>query len=177
VDRDIVARVVERGDPLIVVTLGSFIGRIQAGFWKCLGDALAAAGLPALLLGIPQEQRSQLERPGITCAGFVPMSSVIGHARLLVHHGGIGTSYAALQAGVPAAVVPQAFDQPFNGRLLEAAGVGRLVRPDDDLGELLPELLAHAALHDRARALADTMVQPAEACIRIANRIVDLVPG
>jgi len=40
----------------------------------------------------------------------------------VVHHGGAGTSAAALRAGVPAVPVPVTADQPFRARRLAALG-------------------------------------------------------
>lgn len=42
----------------------------------------------------------------------------------MIHHGGLGTTFSALRSGAPAVVVPQAFDQAFNARLVESAGAG-----------------------------------------------------
>jgi UDP:flavonoid glycosyltransferase YjiC (YdhE family) len=103
------------------------------------------------------------------------MSEVVGHARVLVHHGGIGTTYAGLQAGVPTAIVPQAFDQSFNGRLLEAAGLGRLVRPQDDLAGLLSSLVDDGGLHERTKNLAAALVTPQDAARGIADRLTKVV--
>eukprot|EP00775_Hariotina_reticulata_P004199 gene4199-4447_t len=49
---------------------------------------------------------------------------------LAVHHGGMGTTHAALVAGVPALVVPVAVtsDQPFWGCVVQYKGVGRVTR-------------------------------------------------
>lgn len=44
--------------------------------------------------------------------------------RAIVHHGGAGTTGAALRSGVPSVVVPLGFDQPYWGRRVEALGVG-----------------------------------------------------
>jgi UDP:flavonoid glycosyltransferase YjiC (YdhE family) len=44
--------------------------------------------------------------------------------RAIVHHGGAGTTGAALRAGVPSIVVPLGFDQPFWGGRVHALGVG-----------------------------------------------------
>jgi rhamnosyltransferase subunit B len=173
-EREALARAIEPGDPLVVVTLGSFIGHGRVPFWRRLGAALRTRRWPALLLGVPPELRAELEGPGVTCAGFVPMSSVIGHARLLVHHGGIGTTYAGLQAGVPAAVVPQAFDQTFNGRLVVAARAGALVAPDTDLAAMLAELDGDGEVHARTKELAAAMVAPHHAAANIAARLVEL---
>jgi len=173
-DREAVARAIEPGEPLVVVTLGSFIGHGRTAFWRELGEVLRERRWPALLLGAPPKLRTELERPGITCTGFVNLSSVVGSARLLVHHGGIGTTYAGLQAGVPAVVVPQAFDQRFNGRLLEAAGVGRLVRPGADLAELLTDVDSDRQLHDRTKRLAAAAVPADAAAVSIAERLIEI---
>ncbi len=42
----------------------------------------------------------------------------------VIHHGGAGTTNAALAAGVPSAVIAHGFDQPFHGRRLHELGVG-----------------------------------------------------
>ncbi len=42
----------------------------------------------------------------------------------IVHHGGAGTTGAALRSGVPSIVVPFSFDQPFWGHRVATLGVG-----------------------------------------------------
>jgi UDP:flavonoid glycosyltransferase YjiC (YdhE family) len=58
---------------------------------------------------------------------FVPLGAVLPEARLLVHHGGIGTTARALEAGVPQVILPQRFDQPDNGARCETLGVGSVL--------------------------------------------------
>merc|ERR1719210_2042963 len=41
-----------------------------------------------------------------------------------VHHGGAGTTAAAMRAGVPTIVVPLGYDQPVHGKWVEKLGVG-----------------------------------------------------
>jgi len=59
----------------------------------------------------------------------------------VVHHGGAGTTGAALRAGVPAVVVPFMSDQPFWGRRVFELGVGPRPIPRRQLSA---ERLAHA---------------------------------
>jgi UDP:flavonoid glycosyltransferase YjiC (YdhE family) len=42
----------------------------------------------------------------------------------VIHHGGAGTTAAALRAGVPSVILPFFFDQGFWGRRLAACGLG-----------------------------------------------------
>ncbi|MDO5635614.1 MAG: hypothetical protein Q4G34_12225, partial [Micrococcus sp.] len=44
--------------------------------------------------------------------------------RVIVHHGGAGTTAQALRSGVPQVVVPFTLDQPFFGRRVAEIGVG-----------------------------------------------------
>jgi UDP:flavonoid glycosyltransferase YjiC (YdhE family) len=44
--------------------------------------------------------------------------------KVIVHHGGVGTTAAALRAGVPSIIVPFTADQPFWGRKVHQLGVG-----------------------------------------------------
>jgi UDP:flavonoid glycosyltransferase YjiC (YdhE family) len=123
-------------------------------------------------MGVPPGLRAELESLGIICTGFVPLSSVIDQAKLIVHHGGIGTTYAGLLAGVPAVVVPQAFDQAFNGQLVEAADVGILCRPDTDVGELLAKMSHDSDLNHRCAQMANLLTDPEVAAGRIAARLL-----
>ncbi|HEV2640310.1 MAG TPA: nucleotide disphospho-sugar-binding domain-containing protein [Actinocrinis sp.] len=47
----------------------------------------------------------------------------------LICHGGSGTTFGALAAGVPMVFVPLFADQPVNARLVSAAGAGVTVAP------------------------------------------------
>ena len=54
---------------------------------------------------------------------------VLGHATAVACHGGSGTTFGALSAGVPLVVVPLFADQPVNARCVAAAGAGVVVEP------------------------------------------------
>src|SRR6185436_12548919 len=97
-----------------------------------LGTALAAAGAGDDVLAV----------------GDVPHAWLFDRVAAVVHHGGAGTTGAALRAGRPAVVVPQAVDQPFWARALHARGAAP---PPLDARRLTAEALAGAI----TRALAD----------------------
>jgi rhamnosyltransferase subunit B len=171
-DREVVDHLTASGDRIVVVTLGSFLGRSRSDFWARLSETRRGRKHPTLLVGVPRAERPALARSGVSCTGFVPMSSVLPHADVAVHHGGIGTSYAALRHGVPAVVVPQAFDQSFNGRLLESAGVGRVLRSRDDLGDAIAETLSDHDTRNRSGRLASSLVPAGAAADRIADGLL-----
>jgi rhamnosyltransferase subunit B len=64
-------------------------------------------------------------------ASFVELGPLLQRSALLVHHGGIGTTARALEAGIPQIIRAQAYDQPDNGDRVRALGVGALLEPGD----------------------------------------------
>jgi len=61
---------------------------------------------------------------------WVEQLDVLAAATLVVCHGGSGTVFGALAAGVPVVVVPSFADQFANGRRMAAAGAGITVEAD-----------------------------------------------
>lgn len=66
----------------------------------------------------------ELPPDGVGAAGRCP-----GQCLLVVCHGGSGTVFGALAAGVPLACVPLFADQPVKARLVTEAGAGTAVAP------------------------------------------------
>jgi UDP:flavonoid glycosyltransferase YjiC (YdhE family) len=75
--------------------------------------------------------------------------------RAVVHHGGAGTTAAALRAGVPAVVVPFHGDQPFWGARVAAAGTGPAPIPKKQLTVArLAQAMTVACADEPMRAVA-----------------------
>ena len=94
--------------------------------------------------------------PGVEVHRYVPHVEVMPHARLVVGHGGHGTTMQALAHDLPVLVMPmdRLTDQPHVGRSLAEAGAGRVVRkgaPAKRITPLVAELLADGP-HRRAAA-------------------------
>ena len=87
-------------------------------------DGVTRAGCRAVLqsgmalLG----EKSKLSRH-IHIARYVPYSWLLARSAAIVHHGGAGTCAAALQAGIPQAIVWHLGDQKTWGRLMHQRGV------------------------------------------------------
>jgi sterol 3beta-glucosyltransferase len=105
-----------------VVCFGSFVGlaRVGAAITEVV-DQLLANGFRALVVN--SNVAIARSRDIMQC-GFVPLSRLLPGTALAVHHGGLGTTLAAVRAGVPAAAIPFAWDQPVNATAIERLGVG-----------------------------------------------------
>ncbi len=76
----------------------------------------------------------------------------------IVHHGGAGTTGAALWSGVPSIIVPFGFDQAFWGHRVAALGVGPrpLPRPKltaVGLADAIERTVHNPLMHERATQL------------------------
>jgi UDP:flavonoid glycosyltransferase YjiC (YdhE family) len=89
---------------------------------------------------------------------FVPHSRLLPRAAALVHHGGIGTAFQALAAGIPQLIVPVFLDQPDNGRRFTQLGVAATVHPGSyhprEVCHRLDHLLRSAEVAERCREYA-----------------------
>ncbi|WP_265443088.1 glycosyltransferase [Flexivirga meconopsidis] len=104
----------------------------------------------------------------------------VDHHRVLprcvaaVHHGGAGTTAAALRAGIPALVAWFNADQPLWGRRLAALGVGDLTRFLDltaDGCAASLSVLVSDPVRGRATELANRMIAPLTAVQRAADLV------
>ena len=116
------------GEPPVVFTPGSAMRHGRA-FFKSAVDACHQLNMRALLMTRYQDQVPGNLKPSIGSYKFLPYSRLFPQARLVVHHGGIGTASQALRAGVPQLVMPMAFDQHDNASRLERLGVAECVSP------------------------------------------------
>ncbi|MFJ3406523.1 glycosyltransferase [Promicromonospora sp. NPDC090134] len=111
----------------------------------------------------------------VRVVGAVDHAAVLPRCRAAVHHGGAGTTAAALRAGLPAVVGWYSADQPMWGDLLRGAGVGvarrasTLTQPGV-LAGALAEVLDDATAA-RAAALGARLVPPDEAVAAAADAI------
>jgi UDP:flavonoid glycosyltransferase YjiC (YdhE family) len=79
--------------------------------------------------------------------GGIPHEWLFERVAAVVHHGGAGTTGAALRAGRPMVVVPHSIDQPFWARAVHARGASpRPLKPDQldarHLGDAVAAALA-----------------------------------
>ena len=125
------------GGDLIYVTLGSEAHSLPF-FASVLREAVAgglAAGLPVVVstgADITDDLLAGLEGD-LRVERWVDQADVLARARVIVCHGGSGSTLGALAAGVPIVVVPLFADQPDNAARVEATRTGVRVDPGPDL--------------------------------------------
>ncbi len=125
--------------PLVYVSFGTVLGHMSfAGeVYRAVIDAVT--GLDARVLvttGHGFEASRLRDVPGnVHVEAWVDQADILGEAALVVCHGGSGTAYGALAAGVPLVVVPVFADQFANAPKVVQAGAGIQVRISEDSGE------------------------------------------
>ncbi len=79
-----------------------------------------------------------------------PHSWLFPRMRAIVHHGGAGTTAAAVRSGVPQIVVPHSADQPYWARCMHAVGVAARPLPKQRLTAQALAAALSALVNDRA---------------------------
>jgi UDP:flavonoid glycosyltransferase YjiC (YdhE family) len=89
---------------------------------------------------------------------WIPQDAVLREAALVVCHGGSGTTFGALAAGIPLVVCPLFADQAQNGAAVRKAGAGVVIEssqpPAGGLRSLGPEDVG--ALHTAIEEVLNT---------------------
>lgn len=111
------------GRPPVCVSFGSMVSRDAARIDEIVRDALKQTGNRGIILsgwgGVKQESTGDL-----LYLESVPHDWLLPQCKMIIHHGGAGTTSAGLRAGIPNVVVPFMADQPFWGNRVHAIGVG-----------------------------------------------------
>jgi UDP:flavonoid glycosyltransferase YjiC (YdhE family) len=134
--------------PLVYVTFGTVLGYMSIAadvFRTALKGVQDLDARVLLTVGHAIATEVIGPRPDtVHIEQWVDQADVLPHADVVVCHGGSGTVFGALAAGVPIVVVPVFADQFENGRRVAKAGAGLMVGSDSG-----PEL-GRRVIEDRA---------------------------
>jgi UDP:flavonoid glycosyltransferase YjiC (YdhE family) len=125
--------------PLVYATFGTVLGHmsIAPGIYRMALAAVARLEVRVLLTVGHRFDRTALGPvpANVHVEPWVEQAHVLAEADLVVCHGGSGTVFGALAAGVPLVVTPLFADQFVNGQRVADGGAGLVVEPeggDDD---------------------------------------------
>ncbi|WP_081239593.1 glycosyltransferase [Streptomyces viridosporus] len=158
-------------------------GSMASGDGERLSEIAVRALRRAGLRGILQAGSAGLAADGddVFTSGDVPHALLFPRLAAVVHHGGAGTSAAALRAGVPAVTVPVTADQPFWAGRLAALGAATDPIPfrsltAERLADSLDRVVKQPA-YGRAAARAAQHLATENGAGRVLNAIQQLTDG
>lgn len=148
------------GDPPVFATPGSNVSWANS-FFETVQAACRRLGRRVVFLTRYPDQLPPLDPTRERHFSYLPLSKVLGHAALMVHHGGIGTTGNCLAAGIPQMIRYFNWDQPHNARILETLGVGvgldRFGFTEDTVTATMSRLLTDPLVKDAVAQAAARM--------------------
>lgn len=168
----------EPGRRRIGVTLGTASVHVN-GLGPVQRLVAAASGVDAeFVLALGDVDTTALgELPdNVRVVGWVPLTRLLQTCDAAVHHGGAGTTLAALNAGVPQLVLPDGADRRINAESVHDRGAGLLGTAADLEVEVLRRLLSDEKMATVAREVREeiaTMPSP----VSLVPRLEELAAG
>jgi UDP:flavonoid glycosyltransferase YjiC (YdhE family) len=151
------------GPPPVYLSFGSNLaGRDPDRVTRLLVEALKQAGVRGILSS-GWGDLGNIDLPDtVMCIEQVPHNWLFPRMSAVVHHGGAGTTAAALRAGVPSVVVPFFGDQRFWAERLHALGAAPapLLRPHltaERLARAIRTAVCNPAMKQRAAWLGERL--------------------
>jgi hypothetical protein len=148
------------GRPLVYATLGTQFNRATNIFRDILAglsdeplDVVVTVGQdqdPSVLAPIPRNAR--VER-------YIAQATLLPKCSAVVHHGGAGTTFGCLTQGVAQVVIPQGADNFINAAMVERAGAGVTLLPDNvnpvAIRDAVTSVIRESRFAEAARTIAD----------------------
>lgn len=129
------------GTPTVYITMGS-TGRLDA-FLRKYYDALSKTHYRFVVTtaGQVNDETIAMAPKNFRFADFAPGDKILEHAAALIYHGGTGTMYQALIAGVPMLAFPFHLEQLHASSMVEKEGYGIRLSLKKTTGEALVKAL------------------------------------
>jgi UDP:flavonoid glycosyltransferase YjiC (YdhE family) len=168
----------DAAEPLVYVTLGTVFNDDLPLFGTAV-DAARDLGIRVVVTLGPGNDPAVLgpQPSNVTVEQFIPQAELLPACAAVVSHAGSGTFLAALAAGVPQVLLPQAADQFLNAQAGEQAGVAIAIPRADVSVQLVREALkrvlgdgAFRAAAERVRTEISTMPAPEAVVTELERR-------
>lgn len=152
------------GSSPVYVGFGSMTGRDPERLANIVIEALQSAGLRGILATGWGGMNVKALPESIFAVDQVPHSWLFSRVCGVVHHGGAGTTAAALHAGKPSIIIPFFGDQPFWGHRAHTLNAGSAPIPlkkltVDRLVAAIKEITTDKNIIDHAAALGSKLRQ------------------
>ena len=141
-------RFLDAGPPPVCIGFGSMPTPDPAGLATLLVNAARAAGQRVVLLGGWAGLTLQ-PAEDVIIANEAPHEWLFPRCAMVVHHGGAGTTGAAIRAGKPMVIVAHGADQPFWAAQVQRLGIGPAPIPRPGLTQTALTAALQPGLHDQ----------------------------
>lgn len=160
--------------PLVIIA-GTF-NLDPEGFLRTMYELCERLQRPGILLGwrgpAPQDPPENFH-----IRSFVPLSALLPHADLFIHHAGVGTLAEGIRAGIPQIALPHIVQQKGLGKCIETLGLGYSLETKtltaDQLQPLAIQALDSAAMRATCSSFARHFQDASP--LAITTRIMALV--
>jgi sterol 3beta-glucosyltransferase len=175
------AAFLEAGGPVVYVGFGSMPGLDAARLAASIGTAADGNDVRVVVASLDPALRRLLPSSRFLVIRNAPHDWLFPRMDAIVHHGGAGTTAAALYAGKPQVIWPFGVDQPFWARRMENLGVAPPARPvrkltGPALAAVLDRALGDPGLARRSAALA-ALLRAEDGTGQAVSRLVDVLAG
>ncbi|WSQ09439.1 DUF1205 domain-containing protein [Streptomyces sp. NBC_01231] len=160
----------------VLVTLGTFVPKYGGlAVLPDLMEQLSAVDAEFVFaLGDVDQEQIPPAPSNVRLEGWLPLNAVLGSCSAVVHHGGSGTTLAALSAGVPQIILAHGADQHFNAHAVATRGLGVAADKTRLTAELMAETLASSELAKTAAEVREE-IRAMPAPREIAAKLEDIV--
>lgn len=150
----------DSGDPPVYIGFGSMSNRDPQGTTRLMIEALRKVGRRGILHSGWAGLHAEDLPPDMFLLDYAPHDWLFPRMAAVVHHGGAGTTGAALRAGVPSLIIAHMGDQPYWGRRVHELGAGaapirRHRLTADRLADAIGTMTTDRAMQSRAAALGE----------------------
>lgn len=165
----------------VYIGFGSMSTKNPEATMKIMVDALRQSGQAGIIYSGWAGLRANELPDNILLIDGAPHDWLFPRMAAVVHHGGAGTTAAALRAGVPATIVSHMADQPYWGRRVYELGVGAKPIPRHELSTerlaaAITEMVSSPEMKAKAAALGERIRQEkgVENGVKAINEILNL---
>jgi UDP:flavonoid glycosyltransferase YjiC (YdhE family) len=102
----------KEGEPPVCITFGSMVNREAEKIDRIVIESITQTHYRGLILSGWSDVKNTLSND-LFYLDAVPHQWLLPRCKMVIHHGGAGTTAAGLRAGIPNVVIPFAADQPF----------------------------------------------------------------